>query len=37
MTWIQWAIALNHIVTVFALPLAILVFLYVQRRERRNK
>ena len=37
MTWLQWAEALSYIVTVFGLPLAILVFLYEQRRERRNE
>jgi hypothetical protein len=37
MTWLQWAEALSYIVTVFGLPLAILVFLYEQRRERHNE
>lgn len=40
MTWIQLARDLNYILTLFALPLAILafiVFLYVQRRWRRNQ
>ena len=40
MTWIQLARDLNHILTLFALPLAIavfLVFLYVQRHWRRNQ
>jgi len=37
MTWLQWAEALSYIVTVFGLPLAIVVFLYEQRRERRNE
>ena len=37
MTWLQWAEALSYLVTVFGLPLAILVFLYEQRRERRNE
>ena len=37
MPWLQWAEALSYIVTVFGLPLAILVFLYEQRRERRNE
>ena len=37
MTWLQWAEALSYIVTIFALPMAILVFLYEQRRERRNE
>lgn len=37
MTWLPWAEALSYIVTVFGLPLAILVFLYEQRRERHNE
>lgn len=37
MTWMEWAEALSYIVTVFGLPLAILVFFLEQRRERRNE
>jgi len=37
MTWVQWAEVLSYIVTVFGLPMAILVFLYEQRRERQNE
>ena len=37
MTWLQWAEAISYIVTVFGLPLAILVFFYEKRRERRNE
>lgn len=37
MTWLQWAEALSYIVTVFGLPLAILVFMYEQRRERQGE
>ncbi len=37
MTWIQWAETLSYVVTVFGLPLAILVFIYEQRRERQNE
>lgn len=37
MTWFQWAEALSYVVTIFGLPLAILVFIYEQRRERRNE
>lgn len=37
MTWLQWAEALSYIVTIFGLPMAILVFMYEQRRERRNE
>jgi hypothetical protein len=37
MSWVQWAEALSYIVTIFGLPLAILVFVYEQRRERRNE
>lgn len=37
MTWFEWAEALSYVVTVFGLPLAILVFMIEQRRERRNE
>jgi len=37
MDWFQWVEALSYIVTIFGLPLAILVFMYEQRRERRNE
>ena len=37
MTWLQWAEALSYIVTIFGLPMAILVFIYEQRRERQNE
>lgn len=37
MTSLQWAEALSYIVTVFGLPLAILVFMYEQRRERQGE
>lgn len=37
MTWLQWAEALSYIVTIFGLPMAILVFMYEQRRERQNE
>jgi hypothetical protein len=37
MTWFEWAEALSYIVTIFGLPLAILVFVYEQRRERQNE
>jgi hypothetical protein len=36
MTWFEWAEALSYVVTVFGLPLAILVFIYEQRRSRQN-
>lgn len=36
MTWFDWAEFLSYVVTIFGLPLAILVFLYEQRKERRN-
>ena len=36
MTWLQWAEALSYIVTIFGLPMAILVFMYEQRRERQG-
>ena len=37
MTWLQWAEALSYVVTVFGLPMAILVFMYEQRRERQGE
>lgn len=37
MTWFEWAEALSYVVTIFGLPLAILVFMIEQRRERRNE
>ncbi len=36
MTWLQWAEAISYIVTIFGLPMAILVFMYEQRRERQG-
>ena len=37
MTWFEWIEALSYLVTVIGLPLAILVFVYEQRRERQNE
>ena len=37
MTWFEWAEALSYVVTIFGLPLAILVFVIEQRRERQNE
>jgi hypothetical protein len=37
MTWLQWAEALSYIVTIFGLPMAILVFMYEQRRDRQGE
>ena len=37
MTWLQWAEALSYIVTIFGLPMAILVFMYEQRCERQGE
>ena len=37
MTWFEWIEALSYLVTVIGLPLAILVFIYEQRRERQNE
>jgi hypothetical protein len=37
MTWVEWAEVLSYIVTIFGLPMAIVVFLYEQRKERRNE
>ena len=36
MTCLEWLEAISYVVTIFALPLAILVFLYEQRRGRAN-
>lgn len=37
MTWFEWAEALSYVVTIFGLPLAILVFMFEQRRQRQNE
>lgn len=37
MNWFEWAEALSYVVTVVGLPLAILVFMYEQRRQRQNE
>ncbi len=37
MTWFEWTEALSYLVTIFGLPLAILVFIIEQRRERQNE
>ena len=37
MSWLQWAEALSYIVTIFGLPMAILVFMYEQRRQRQGE
>jgi hypothetical protein len=37
MTWVEWAEVLSYIVTIVGLPMAIVVFLYEQRKERRNE
>lgn len=37
MNWFQWVEALSYVVTIFGFPLAIMVFLYEQRRERANE
>jgi len=37
MTWFEWTEALSYVVTIIGLPLAILVFMIEQRRERRNE
>lgn len=36
MTWFEWAEFLSYVVTIFGLPLAILVFIFEQRKERRS-
>jgi hypothetical protein len=37
MTWFEWAEALSYLVTIVGLPMAILVFIYEQRRQRQNE
>jgi hypothetical protein len=37
MTWFEWAEALSYVVTIVGLPMAILVFMYEQRRNRQNE
>jgi hypothetical protein len=37
MTWFEWAEALSYLVTIVGLPLAIVVFMYEQRRNRQNE
>jgi hypothetical protein len=37
MTWFEWAEALSYVVTIVGLPMAILVFMYEQRRQRQNE
>lgn len=37
MGWMEWAEALSYVVTIFGFPMAIIVFLYEQRKERRNE
>jgi hypothetical protein len=37
MTWFVWAEALSYVVTIIGLPLAIVVFMYEQRRNRQNE
>lgn len=37
MTWFEWAEALSYVVTIFGLPLAILVFMVEQQRQRQNE
>ncbi len=37
MTWFEWAEMLSYVVTIVGLPVAIGVFIYEQRRERRNE
>lgn len=36
LSWFEWAEVLSYIVTIFGLPLAILVFIYEHRKERRG-
>jgi hypothetical protein len=35
--FLEWCELLSYVVTVFGLPLAIIIFLYEQRKERRNE
>lgn len=35
-TWLEWAEFLSYVVTIIGFPMAILVFLYEQRKERRS-
>jgi hypothetical protein len=37
MTWFEWVEALSYAVTIVGFPMAILVFIYEQRRERQNE
>lgn len=37
LTWFEWAEVLSCVVTIFGFPLAILVFVYEQRKERRGE
>jgi len=37
LTWFEWAEVLSYVVTVIGLPMAILVFMYEQRRNRQNE
>jgi cytochrome bd-type quinol oxidase subunit 2 len=37
MTWFEWTEMLSYVVTIVGLPLAIIVFIYEQRRERQNE
>ena len=37
MTWFEWVEALSYVVTIIGFPMAILVFIYEQRRERQNE
>lgn len=37
LTWVEWAEVLSYLVTIFGLPLAITVFIYEQKKERRNE
>ena len=37
MSWFEWAEALSYVVTIVGLPMAIVVFMYEQRRNRQNE
>jgi hypothetical protein len=37
MSWFEWVEALSYAVTIIGFPMAILVFIYEQRRERQNE